>query len=99
MAYEIDFSPNAEEHLESISARARGIIIKAIEQQLPHDPLVETRNRKWLRNNPLAPWELRVGNWRVFYDVAEGQESLVRIVAIGEKVRNELWIAGKRIEL
>lgn len=27
----------------------------------------EARNRKLLRENPLADWELRVGNHRVFY--------------------------------
>jgi len=35
------------------------------------EPIVETRNRKKLRPNPLAPWELRIGKARVFYDVEE----------------------------
>ena len=41
----------------------------AVEERLGHEPAVETRNRKPIRPNPLAPWELRIGNLRVYYDV------------------------------
>jgi hypothetical protein len=36
---------------------------------LAHEPLVETRHRKPLRPNPLAPWEPCVGSLRAFYEV------------------------------
>ncbi len=42
-------------------------LLSAIEVQLVHEPLTETRNRKLLRPNPIAPWELRVGDLRAFY--------------------------------
>ncbi len=38
--------------------------LDGIESQLAHEPSVETRNRKRLRPNKLAEWELRVGNLR-----------------------------------
>jgi len=44
-------------------------VLDQIEVQLTYRPDVETRNRKRLRPNPLAPWELRIGEIRVFYDV------------------------------
>ena len=31
-----------------------------------HQPAVEMRNRKPMRPNPVAPWELRIGNLRVY---------------------------------
>ena len=52
-----------------------------------------------MRPNPLAPWELRVGELRVYYDVQEQPEQLVTIVAIGLKDRNRILIGGKEITL
>ena len=54
----------------------------AMTDQLTSQPSVKTRNRKRLRPNRLAEWELRMGKYRVFSDVDEEQE-LVRIIAIG----------------
>jgi hypothetical protein len=67
--------------------------------QLANQPLVETRNRKPLRPNPVAPWELRVGRLRVFCDVSEGPPATVRILAVGVKDRNIVHIGKKEIQL
>jgi hypothetical protein len=49
-----------------------------------------------MRPNPLAPWELRIGNLRVYYDVEEDPEPVVYIRAIGVKERN--WVRlGKEV--
>jgi len=61
------------------------------------DADVESKRRKQLRPNPIAPWELRVGNHRVFYEVKP--EGLVRVLAVGHKVHNELFIRAKKVEL
>lgn len=77
MAYRIEFVESSKAHLKSLTARQRRKVIEAIEKQLTHEPLNETRNRKPLRPNPIAPWELRVGKLRIFYDVpADGYMSL-----------------------
>ena len=73
------------------------MILAAIERQLLHQPLVETRNRKRLRPNPIAPWELRVRNVRVFYEV--DQPGVVTVLAIGAKRGNRLIIGGEEIPL
>lgn len=52
-----------------------------------------------MRTNPLATWELRIGKLRVYYDVEEQPEPLVRILAIGIKERNQVWIGNKRVNL
>jgi hypothetical protein len=54
-----------------------------------------------MRPNPLAPWELRVGQLHVYYEVSDDPAS---IVAFGIKVRNrvrigeEWWEPGKAEE-
>ncbi|MCA1991360.1 MAG: hypothetical protein LDL41_04825 [Coleofasciculus sp. S288] len=39
--------------------------------QLRYEPTVETRNRKRTRPNSIAAWELRIAEFRVFYNVEE----------------------------
>ena len=51
-------------------------------------------------NNPVAPWELRVRQLRVFYEaVGSGESAVVRVLAVGRKLRNVLMIGGKEIPL
>jgi mRNA-degrading endonuclease RelE of RelBE toxin-antitoxin system len=97
--YDIKFAAYVRRHLEALTAGERSTALDAIERQLLHEPLVETRNRKPLRPNPVAPWELRIGKLRIFYEVAPGDSGVVRIVAVGKKERNVVRIAGKEIEL
>ncbi len=99
MAYSVEFAASVREQLRALSARQRGIVIEVIERQLVHEPLTETRNRKPLRPSPVAPLELRVGNLRVFYEVAADEPNVVRVLAVGRKRGNTLLIAGKEIEL
>lgn len=99
MPYRVLYSPAAEDHLRALTARQRVTVLDAVDQQLVHQPTVETRNRKPLRANPVAPWELRVGTLRVYYDVRESPEPLVAVEAIGVKKHNQVFIAGKAIDL
>ncbi len=48
--------------------------------------------------NPPAPWELRPGDLRVFYDVGT-QEKEVRVLAVGQKRGNSVWIDGEVVQL
>ncbi len=69
MPYRIEYVQTAIAHLRSLTARQRSIVFAGVDQQLMHEPTVETRNRKQMRANPLASWELRLGDLRVYYDV------------------------------
>lgn len=69
-----------------------------VDAQLRYEPTVETRNRKELRPNEVASWELRIGRFRVFYDV-DKEDLCVNIEAIGFKIGFELFIRGERTEL
>jgi mRNA-degrading endonuclease RelE of RelBE toxin-antitoxin system len=96
LPYRIEYSPDAEGHLRALTARQRSIVLDAVDEQLRHEPTVETRNRKPMRTNPLAAWELRIGDLRVYYDVGEGADAVVSVRAIGIKERDQVWIAGER---
>jgi len=99
VAYEIEFAESVQDHFRALTARERAIVLDAAERQLLHEPLKETRHRKPLRPNPIAPWELRVGQLRVFYEVTAGKPGVVRVLAIGRKRRNAVIIGGKEIQL
>lgn len=81
------------------SARQRSQVFDAVDQQLLHEPGVETRNRKPMRPNPIAPWELRIRELRVYYDIVEQPARLVTILAVGVKQRNRVRIGGKEFDL
>ncbi len=52
-----------------------------------------------MRPNPIAPWELRVGRLRVYYEVQEEPDPVVRVLAVGVKDRNVVRIAGEEMVL
>lgn len=100
MPYRIEYSPTAADHLGSLTARQQAMIVDAVDRQLSEEPFHETRNRKPMRPNPVAPWELRVGVLRVYYDIVEETSGpLVRVLAIGIKQRNRVLIGGEEIVL
>jgi len=99
VAYTIEFAQSVEGHFRALTVRERSTVLGTIERQLLHEPLKETRHRKPLRPNPIAPWELRIGQLRVFYEVAGAENGVVRILAVGRKRRNVLIIGGKEIRL
>lgn len=99
MPYRIEYSPDAEDHLHAMTARQQAIVLNAVDRQLAHEPTVETRNRKPMRPNPVAPWELRIGTLRVYYDVEEEPEPTVYVRAVGIKERNRVRIGKEVIQL
>lgn len=82
-----------------MTARQRATVLDTVDEQLMFQSTVETRNRKPMRPNPLAPWELRIGDLRVYYDAIEEPEPMVLIRAVGLKERNRVRIAGDMFEL
>lgn len=97
MPFEVILTPSAEADLDHFKPSERRLLFDSFRRYLQHDANVEGRRRKRLRDNPLAPWELRVGNYRVFYQL--GEETTVKIVAVGYKQHNELFIRGRRVQI
>jgi mRNA-degrading endonuclease RelE of RelBE toxin-antitoxin system len=99
MPYAVKYSPETVEHMEALTAQQRTNVLDGVDQQLTHQATVETRNRKPMRANALAPWELRIGDLPVYYEVQESPEPEVQVRAIGVKERNQVRIANKVVKL
>jgi mRNA-degrading endonuclease RelE of RelBE toxin-antitoxin system len=99
LPYSIEYSPDAEGHLRALTARQQRDVLDTVDRQLTYQPIVETKNRKPMRPNPVAPWELRIGNLRVYYDIEEKPEPVVCIRAIGVKEHNQVRIGKEVINL
>ena len=97
--FETRFTKGALSDLAQLSAFHRVRIFDAIEAQLSTQPLMPTRKRKPLGPGDIPPWEheppvweLRVGQFRVFYDVdTDMQHVYVRAVRLkGRKGTKEI---------
>ena len=88
--YGIRFSEGVAADLRRVKGSQRTQILDEIEVQLRHEPTRQTRNRKilvglvppWEHVEPV--WELRMGEYRVFYDVNE-EDLTVAVRAIRHK--------------
>jgi len=93
--YEIKFMPRAVQDLRHLKKFEQNMIVDAIQTQLLHEPTLETRNR-FQRNPPdISEWELRIGVFRVFYNVNE-QIQIVSIERIGQKPNNTVFFRGRQ---
>ncbi len=90
MRYEIFLAPEAVNDLKSLSARNRSIIRDAIEKHLRYEPDKISRSRiKRLQGIAKPQYRLRVGEFRIFFDVAEGS---VEVLAIIPKTNAIVWL-------
>jgi mRNA-degrading endonuclease RelE of RelBE toxin-antitoxin system len=79
----ISYAESVAADLAAIRAFERRKLLDQIDRQLSHEPARETRNKKVLRR--LTPpwehakpvWELRVNEYRVFYDVDEAAGQVI----------------------
>jgi mRNA-degrading endonuclease RelE of RelBE toxin-antitoxin system len=98
-AYEIVFAPLVEDHLRSLKPRDRRMVLDRNEELLSYQPTQQTRNRKPMQPNPLTTWELRLGDFRVYYRVVSEPSKRLEIAAVGTKVREQIWIGGEGVDL
>ena len=90
VAFNIEVAELAIAEIKRLRATVRTKIVDEIEEQLSHEPTRETRRRKLLAGleppweNVRPVWQLRVGDWRVFYDVDEAGKR-VTVQAVRKK--------------
>ena len=82
--YDIEYAAEAVADLKWFTRFEQTLITDGIVLQLRYEATVETRNRKLMRPNSIAEWELRIGEFRVLYDVDDSIR-VVRIDRIGKK--------------
>lgn len=96
--FKVEFTPEAVEDMRLLRKYERKRVIEEIENQLVHQPTQEARNRKKLRPNKVAEWELRADKFRVFYDI-DKENKVVKIEAVGYKKGRRLFIYGEEYRL
>lgn len=92
--FTINLAEGAEGDLNWFTKYAQRIIIDGIEVHLRYQPTLGSRRIIPMRPNPVAGWELRLGDYRVLYDV-DDDACVVVVQAIGEKRANRLLIRGQ----
>lgn len=81
MRLEILFAPEAVEDFRALKAHLRAEVKDAIERHLQYHPTKTSRTRiKRLRGIPRPQYRLRVGDVRVFYDVAGNDVHVLAVV-------------------
>ena len=98
MAYEIEFTEEAELDVDALSDFNAARLEDEVEQQLRHEPSRQTRNRFPMWPNRRATWELRADPLRVYYDIDEERRT-VSIKGVGLKDGSRLRIRGRVLDL
>ena len=90
MRYEIILAPEAADDLRHLQAHFRTEVRDALDRHLRHGPTKISKSRiKRLRGLSRPQYRLRVGEFRVFYDVSG---SSVEVLAIVAKSQAEAWL-------
>jgi mRNA-degrading endonuclease RelE of RelBE toxin-antitoxin system len=78
--FTIEYAEGVADDLAAMRPFDRSRLLDRVEEELTYQPTTETRNKKmlvglvppWDHEPPV--WELRVGEYRVFYDVNDAEE-------------------------
>jgi mRNA-degrading endonuclease RelE of RelBE toxin-antitoxin system len=82
MPYEIRYSDEAIEQLKKLRVFDRTAILDQIEQVLSVNPTVVSKARvKRLREPAPTRFRLRIGDFRVFYDVEDAAVLIIQILS------------------
>jgi mRNA interferase RelE/StbE len=87
MAYEVRYSKESLEQLKKIRAHNRAEIVDQIKQSLTTNPTTTGKSRiKRLRQPAPTEYRLRVGDFRVYYDVDQQSVYIVQILSKGDSI-------------
>jgi mRNA-degrading endonuclease RelE of RelBE toxin-antitoxin system len=87
MPFEIDVTQEAELDLDVIRPYHRNQILDSIETHLHHTPTRESRTRiKSLRLLDSPAYRLRIGDFRVYYDVDEAAGTVTVLQVLSKEV-------------
>ena len=95
MSWTVNLKESVVDDLRWFGKKDGRKLLKEAEQHLTADPLLESRNMKSLRPNPIADRELRLfGKYCVLFNVDEEIEE-VTIILVGEKRGDSLFVQGE----
>lgn len=92
MPYRIEFTKQALEDIKSFRKTDQVSILDHIELHLGHDPTFQSKSRiKALRPGTFPPYRLRVGEFRIYYDVDEAEEVVI-VFGVVLKSQSSDWL-------
>jgi mRNA-degrading endonuclease RelE of RelBE toxin-antitoxin system len=92
MKYRVLLAPDAVEDLRRLRPYDRARVRRELEKVEAQPTAVSRTRIKRLRGMKKPQYRLRVGDVRVFYDVAEGPEPTVEVLAIISKKEAAKWL-------
>ena len=96
VAYEIEFTEDAQRDYRNLSAPVRATIRDALEVHLRHEPTKESKRRiKRMRELRRPQYRLRVADFRVYFDV---EDKMVTVLGVVAKASSYRWLADNSIE-
>jgi mRNA-degrading endonuclease RelE of RelBE toxin-antitoxin system len=99
MPYRIALRREAQDDLQTLAAAQEARVRRALPRYLADQPTTPSAIRRRLDPNPLgAPWELRLAELRVFYEVDDDART-VRVLRVGVKPRETLYLRGAPFEM
>ena len=100
MKYEVSLTKSALDDMAYFRLDEQRLIRAGIISHLTTEAETATRRKKPLRPNLISPWELRLDKFRVFYSIeADENARAVKVVAVGHKEHNDLFIRGEKVQL
>ena len=97
--YRIEYTHEADDDLRYLGRMVDSAVRKAVPRFLADQPMLGPGRRKKLDPNPLeAGWRLKVGDYRVLYDVHE-EARVVRVLRVGYKPAETLYLRGQPIQM
>jgi mRNA interferase RelE/StbE len=79
--WEIEYTESAFKEIKAIDKSIKKILLRAIEEKLMVDPL---KFGTPLRRNLAGLFKLRVGNYRIIYQI-KNKEVVVLVIAVGHR--------------
>jgi mRNA-degrading endonuclease RelE of RelBE toxin-antitoxin system len=92
MGHEIVIARSAQDQFGRLDARWRSALKRALQTHLEHEPKVVSKSRiKRLRGLRQPQYRLRVGEFRVYYDVDDSSQR-VEVLGFVRKADAEEWL-------
>jgi len=96
--FRISYTDSALADISTFRKNERRTIFDTVDEQLIYQPDLITRNRKKLRSNAIAEWDLRIQDFRVLYDIYFDKQK-VEVKVVGLKQGAKFLVRGKEFLL
>ncbi len=94
MAYLVEIVDSAVRDFNTLDAKSRAEVSDAIDLHLTHEPTKVSKSRiKRLRETKHPQYRLRVGEFRVFYDVNQSDQTVLILTIVG-KSNATAWLSA-----